>query len=78
MLDLGEHNLVSRFQVRASQVASKYVPVSRVKRDEDVAISRLFAMKTQQHRPSAAQSAEVNRLNELDRKTQERCSSFTF
>ncbi len=54
----------------ASQVASIYVPLSRVKRVEDLAILRPFDMKVLQIRPSLAQNAELARLDELDRKTQ--------
>ena len=61
-----------------SQVASIYVPLSRVKRAEDVAILRPFDMKVLQVRPSPAQDAELKRLDELDRKTQRECASFTF
>ena len=54
----------------ASQVASTYVPLSRVKRTEDLAILRPFDMKVLQIRPSPAQNAELARVDELDRKTQ--------
>ena len=59
-----------RLPPQASQVASIYVPLDRVRRAEDVAILRPFDMKNLQLGPSAAQNAEFNRLNELDRKTQ--------
>ena len=62
----------------ASQVASIYVPLSRVKRAEDVAILRPFDMKVLQIRPSAAQSAELSRLDELNKKTQKECAHFAF
>ena len=60
------------------QVASVYVPLSRVKIGEDVAILRPFDMKILQVRPSLAQDAELNRLDELDRKTKRECTTFTF
>jgi hypothetical protein len=59
------------------QVASIYVPLSRVKRAEDVAILRPFDMKVMQIQPSLAQNAELNRLDELNRKTQQDCALFT-
>jgi hypothetical protein len=60
------------------QVASIYVPLSRVKRAEDIVILRPFDMKVLQVRPSLAQNAELKRLDELDRKTKQECASFTF
>jgi Helicase len=60
------------------QVASIYVPLSRVKRAEDVAILRPFDMKILQVRPSSAQDTELKRLDELDRKTQRECARLTF
>ena len=62
----------------ASQVASTYVPLSRVKRAEDLAILRPFDMKVLQIRPSPAQNAELACLDELDRKTQKECAHFSF
>ena len=61
-----------------SQVASIYVPLSRVKRAEDLAILRPFDMKVLQIRPSSAQNAELARLDELDRKTRRDCAHFAF
>ena len=61
-----------------SQVASIYVPLSRVKRAEDVAILRPFDMKVLQIRPSLTQDAELKRLDELNRKTQRECAFFLF
>jgi hypothetical protein len=55
------------------QVASIYVPLSRVKRAEDVAILRPFDMKALQIRPSLAQDSELKRLDELNRNTQRVC-----
>jgi ATP-dependent exoDNAse (exonuclease V) alpha subunit len=60
------------------QVASIYVPLSRVKKAEDIVILRPFDMKVLQVRPSPAQDAELKRLDELDRKTKRECTSFTF
>ena len=60
------------------QVASIYVPLSRVKRAEDVAILRPFDMKVLQIRPSPAQNTELKRLDELNRKTQRDCSIVDF
>jgi hypothetical protein len=60
------------------QVASIYVPLSRVKKAEDIVILRPFDMKVLQVRPSPAQDAELKRLDELDRKTQRECTSSTF
>jgi len=37
-----------------------------------------FDMKVLQIRPSPAQSAELARLDELNRKTQRECAHFTF
>ena len=62
----------------ASQVASTYVPLSRVKRAEDLAILRPFDMKILQIRLSPAQNTELARLDELDRKTQKECAHFSF
>ena len=62
----------------ALQVASIYVPLSRVKRAEDIAILRPFDMKVLQVRPSPAQDAELKRLDELDKKTKRECTPFTF
>ena len=59
-------------------MASIYVPLSRVKRAEDVAILRPFYMKVLQVRPSLAQDAELKRLDELNRKTQRESASFAF
>ena len=61
-----------------SQVASIYVPLSRVKRTEDLAVLRPFDIKVLQIRLSPAQNAELARLDELDRKTQRECTNFTF
>jgi hypothetical protein len=47
------------------QVASRYLPLSRVKRGEDLTILRPFDIKVLQIRPSLAQDAELKRLDEL-------------
>jgi ATP-dependent exoDNAse (exonuclease V) alpha subunit len=61
------------------QVASVYVPLSRVKRAEDIVILRPFDMKVLQVRPSSAQDIELKRLDEVDRKTPQReCACFAF
>ena len=60
------------------QVASIYVPLSRVKRAEDLVILRPFDMKVLQVRPTSAQNAELKRLDEIDRKTQQDCAFFAF
>ena len=62
----------------ASQVASVYIPFSRVKRVEDLAILRPFDMKVLQIRPSSAQNAELAHFDELDRTTQKECAHFNF
>jgi hypothetical protein len=61
-----------------SQLASIYVPLSRVKRAENGVNLRSFDMKLLQIQPSTVQDAEFKRLHELDRKTQRECASFTF
>ncbi|CAF2847168.1 unnamed protein product [Rotaria sp. Silwood2] len=67
-----------RVPLRTLQVASVYVPLSRVKKAEDVVILRPFDMKALQVRPSPTQDAELKRLDELDRKTRREYTSFTF
>ena len=62
----------------ALQVASIYVPLSRVKKADDAAILRPFDMKFLQIRPSPAQDAEPKRLDELNRKTELECSHVNF
>jgi hypothetical protein len=72
--------IVVDLQVRVGtfQIASIYVPLSRVKRAEDVAILRPFDMKVLQVRPFPAQTAELERLGELNRKTEQECACFAF
>ena len=60
-----------------SQVASIYVPLSRVKKAEDLAFLRPFDMRVLQVQPSLAQNTEPKRLDELDRKTRRECAHFT-
>lgn len=74
------NKIVIDFQVPPgiSQVASIYVPLSRVKRAEDIAIFRPFEMQVLQVRPSLTQDAELKRLDELDRKTRRECAAFAF
>lgn len=64
--------------IGTKQVASIYVPLSRVKSGEDVVILRPFDMKVLQIRPTPAQDAELKRLDELNRKTRQECASFVF
>ena len=54
----------------ALQVVSIYVPFSRVKKADDVAILRSSHMKVLQLRPSSAQDDGLKRLDELDRRVQ--------
>ncbi|CAF1384671.1 unnamed protein product [Adineta ricciae] len=58
------------------RVASVYVPLSRMKRAEDIVILRPFDMKILQVRPCLAQDAEPKRLDELDQKTKRECASL--
>ena len=60
------------------QVASVYVPLSRVKRAEDIVFLRSFGLKVLQVRPSSAQDTELKRLDELDRITQRECACFAL
>jgi hypothetical protein len=62
----------------ALQIASIYVPLSRVKRAEDLAILRPFDMKVLKIRPSPAQNAKLTCLDELDKRTQKECAHFSF
>jgi hypothetical protein len=59
-----------------SQVASIHVPLSRVKKAEDLVILRPFDMRVLQVQPSLAQNTELKRLDELDRKTRRVCARF--
>ena len=60
------------------QVGSIYVPLSRVKRAEDVAILASFDMTVLEVRSSSAQDGELKRLNELNRKTWQKCAYFAL
>jgi hypothetical protein len=74
------NKIVSDLQipVDALQVASIYVPLSRVKRAVDIVILRPFDKKVLQVRPPSAQDIELKHLDELDRKAQRECASFAF
>ena len=52
------------------EVASTYVPLSRVKRLDDLVILRPFEFASLQVKPSAAQLEELNRLNKIAKNTQ--------
>lgn len=56
------------------EVASAYVPLSRVKRLDDLIILRPFAIASLQVKPSTAQMEELNRLNKIAEITQRRYS----
>ncbi|CAF1289252.1 unnamed protein product [Adineta steineri] len=51
------------------EIASTYVPLSRVKRLEDLLILRPFKIETLQVQPTAAQLEELNRLDIIAKKT---------
>ncbi|CAF1446689.1 unnamed protein product, partial [Adineta ricciae] len=51
------------------EIASTYVPLSRVKRLEDLLILRPFKYETLQVQPSAAQLNELNRLDTIAKET---------
>jgi hypothetical protein len=51
------------------EIASTYVPLSRVKRLEDLLILRPFKFETLQVQPSASQLEELNRLDTIAEKT---------
>ena len=63
---------------KALQVASIYAPLSRVKKADEVASLQPFDRKILQIRPSPAQDAELKRLNELNRKTEQECNHVNF
>jgi hypothetical protein len=58
------------------EVASAYVPLSRVKRLADLIILRPFQFTTLQVKPSVAQLEELNRLNIIAKNTQRRYSTI--
>ncbi|CAF1656296.1 unnamed protein product [Adineta ricciae] len=62
----------------ALQVASIYVPLSRVKKEDDIVILRPFDMKVLQVQPSSVQDAELKRLDDLDKKDKTRVCLFHF
>ena len=62
----------------ALQVASLFVPLSRVKKAGDLAILRPFDMKVLQIRPSPAQDVVSKRLDELNRKREQECNHVNF
>ncbi|CAF4231603.1 unnamed protein product [Adineta steineri] len=53
------------------EVASVYVPLSRVKRLDDLLIVRPFDFSSLQVKPSPAQLEELNRLDKIAQNTQE-------
>ncbi|CAF4766607.1 unnamed protein product [Rotaria sp. Silwood2] len=58
------------------EVASVYVPLSRVKRLDDLMIVRSFEFSSLQVKPSAAQAEERNRLGMIAKNTQKRFPSI--
>ncbi|CAF4921564.1 unnamed protein product, partial [Rotaria sp. Silwood1] len=58
------------------EVASIYVPLSRVKRLDDLLIVRPFEFSSLQVKPSAAQLQELKRLDMIAKKTQKSFASF--
>ncbi len=58
------------------EVASAYVPLSRVKRLADLIILRPFEFTNLQVKPSVAQLEELNRLNIIAKNTRRRYSSI--
>ena len=55
-----------------TEVASVYVPLSRVKRLDDILIICPFEFATLQVKPSIAQLQELKRLNTIAQNTQKR------
>lgn len=58
------------------EVASIYVPLSRVKRLNDLLILRPFLFSTLQVKPSAAQVQELNRLQKIEQETRKQFHSI--
>ncbi|CAF2952367.1 unnamed protein product [Rotaria sp. Silwood2] len=58
------------------EVASIYVPLSHVKRVDDLLIVRPFEFSSLQVKPSAAQLQELKRLDTIAKKTQKSFASF--
>ncbi|CAF1206521.1 unnamed protein product [Adineta ricciae] len=57
------------------QVASIYVPLSRVKNGHHTVIFRPLDVKTLQLQPTSAQAAALKRLDELDKNIKQECTS---
>ena len=58
------------------EVASVYVPLSRVKRLDDLLVVRPFEFSSLQVRPSVAQMEEINRMNVIANETKKRFASI--
>jgi hypothetical protein len=58
------------------EIASRYVPLGRVKSRQDIAILRDFPFSALQVKPSKAQQAELDRLDKLNEVTLERYRSW--
>ena len=58
------------------EIASRYVPLGRVKSRRDVAILRDFPFSALQVKPSKAQQAELDRLDKLNEVTLEKYRSW--
>ncbi|CAF4474983.1 unnamed protein product [Rotaria sp. Silwood2] len=58
------------------EVGSVYVPLSRVKRLDDLPIVRSFESSSLQVKPSAAQAEELNRLDTIAKNTRKRFPSI--
>ncbi|CAF4344864.1 unnamed protein product [Rotaria sordida] len=54
------------------EIASAYVPLSRVKRLDDILIIRPFVFTTLQVKPSTAQIEELKRLDRIAQNTRKR------
>ncbi|CAF4251337.1 unnamed protein product [Rotaria socialis] len=59
------------------EVASVYVPLSRVKRLDDLLIVRSFELSSLQVKPTAAQLEELNRLDKIAKVTRKSFASIT-
>lgn len=57
-------------------IAAVYVPLSRVKRLDDLIILRYFDFKVLQIKPSKSQLSEIERLDKLHLETQTRFSEW--
>ena len=58
------------------EVASVYVPLSRVKRLDDLLVVRPFEFSSLQVRPSVAQIDEINRMSVIANETKKRFASI--